>query len=223
MSTYMTEEQQIERVKDLWKKYGNIITNLALVLVVCVAAWQFWQTRELGLHEKASILYQEMMVSVMADDASGIEAYGKRIVENFPKSIYAHFAEFQMARIAVDKSEYDNALQHLKHVRETTTAKPIKQIARVREARVLVGKKQYQQAIELLKTVDDEGFLSMVAQTRGDIYYEQGKKQQAREQYQLALNKLPESEMLSSLLKMKLNHIPEHEHHVVESHKGAKA
>lgn len=217
MSTFLTEEQQIERVKDLWKRYGNIILNTGLFLVVLVAGWQFWQSRQLTLHDKASILYREMLVSVMSFEDSGIEAYGKSIMDKFPGTIYADFAELHLARLDIEKAKLDDGIKHLQHVYDTTHSIAIKQIVRIRHARVIAAKKQFDEALTVLDVVDDESFAALIAQTRGDIYLEQGKIQQAREQYQIAMKKSGDSEVFGSLLEMKINHIPQFDRHVVQT------
>jgi predicted negative regulator of RcsB-dependent stress response len=208
MSTFLTEEQQIERIKTLWKQYGNLITNTVLAAIVVLAGWQFWQSRQLSLQEKASILYKEMMVSVFSHEESGVEAYGKRIVEDFPGTVYADFAQLHRARIDINNDRKKAALERLASVVADSTSNSIRQIARIRQARVIVAMKHYDKALKLLDTVDDTHFLALVAQTRGDIYSLQGLVTKAREQYQVALNHLPNADNFGALLKMKLHHLP---------------
>jgi len=217
MSQYMSEEQQIERIKKYWNNYGNIFLNAILFLAIAIAGWQWWQKHELGVQAQASTVYQQLMEGLVTNDVTAVQAHGNLILKEFPSSSYAHFTHLVFAKLAVEKNKYKDAITHLSVVRKEGSSKAIRQIARLREARVQLALQQYQQALDLLDKTDDLNFEAFVNQIKGDVYSAQGKKNKARKFYQVALDKMPSETPSHTFLEMKINNIPTSDKHVAQT------
>ncbi len=206
MSTYLTEEEQIEEIKKWWKNWGNFILTAIALCILAITGYHWWQQRNTRLTEAASTQYVQMISNVSNKDSSVATAHANSLISNFSNTPYASVAHLLLAKQAVDSDKLDLATKQLQTVVKTSTAPLFKQLARIRLARILNAQKHYTQAIDVLKTVDDKSFQSLIAEVLGDTYLAQGKKQQARAQYKIALDTLPKGGAMNRpLLEMKYN------------------
>lgn len=53
----VSEELKQERYAQLWKKYGRYFVGLAVVIVLAVAGYQYWQSEQVKAREAASVRY----------------------------------------------------------------------------------------------------------------------------------------------------------------------
>jgi len=131
----------------------------------------------------------------------------KKLLRNYPKTPYAMMAAFMLAREAVLKKNYPEAMTQLNWVMDHTHDARIHQIARLRIARILINDKKADAALELLKKVDDNSFIGLIDEVRGDAYRSTNNIALAKQTYQLALNELPNAEVTRPILQMKLDNI----------------
>lgn len=205
MSDYLTEEEQIERIKKWWKQYGNYILTVVIILLLAFTGWRWWQQRHNKILSEASTSYEYMLSSVANNDPTGATAQANSIISNYGDTSYAGLARMMLARQAVYAKDYKKAIAQLQAVVKEGNDPVIKQIARIRAARLLLVEKQDKAALALLQTVDAPSFKPLIAEVKGDIYFAMGNKQQARQAYALALAKLPSGGLSRPLLEMKLN------------------
>ena len=62
----LEEQEQLDELKHFWKKYGNVITWLLIVVMGSYAGWngyQYWQSQQ---SVKASALFDELEKSVIS-------------------------------------------------------------------------------------------------------------------------------------------------------------
>ena len=76
-------------------------------------------------------------------------------------------------------------------------------VAKLRLASVHLQLKEYTDALSQLESVSSPAFTDQVLELKGDVLYAQGKFEQARESYNLALLELPNDRNI----KMKLDNI----------------
>jgi predicted negative regulator of RcsB-dependent stress response len=62
-------------------------------------------------------------------------------------------------------------------------------VARVRLASVMLDEKKYDDALKTLDAVKEEGFVSIAADLRGDVYAAQNRRDEARAAYEMAVDK----------------------------------
>lgn len=112
-------------------------------------------------------------------------------------------ASLLLARDAVLKKNYPEAIQQLNGVISHSKNSSIKEIARIRLARILLTEQKPDEALDLLKKRDDKNYLGLVDEIRGDAYLIQHNFTAARHAYQLALQELPNAEVTRPILEMK--------------------
>jgi predicted negative regulator of RcsB-dependent stress response len=108
------------------------------------------------------------------------------------------------AKAAFDADALTEAKTHLQWVvdKGQTSHQPI---ARVRLAAVLFDEKKYDDALKMLDAIKVEAFSSLAADLKGDILAAQGRRDEARAAYQMAVDKADARSPLKPISQAKLD------------------
>lgn len=208
MSLEQTEEEQLEALKNWFRKNGSaLVIGLALGLAV-IGGYRFWVDYHSNQSEKASMVYSSLESYLISDNAAGVFGVGRQLVETFSSTPYAALASLGMARMSVEAHELDAAEVHLRWVIKNASEDGLKNIARLRLARVLAAEKKYDAALALVNKNKQGSYSSLYSEIRGDILLAQKRPQQARSAYQQALNTLTRGDRRQALIEMKMNNLP---------------
>lgn len=205
MELYLTEEEQVEQLKQWWKKYGVSIIVGVLLGLMAMYGWQAWQAHEVRHTRKASLLYGQLLAKVNEGNTDGVTRQGKQIIKDYPKTPYAALASLFLADQAATESQLIEAEKYLRWSLENSRFKSLKQTARIRLARVLFAQGQPAKALETLQTLDDDSYAVLVDEVRGDVLLGTGKSAEALKAYEKALVASQGLLMLRPLLEMKLD------------------
>ena len=82
-----------------------------------------------------------------------------------------------------------------------------KQIAKIRIARLLVSQKSFDQALNELSVVDDNAYMTIVNELKGDIFVAKGEYQQAMNSYKMAIEEAKTHGIGNLFLEMKTNEL----------------
>lgn len=203
----MTEEEQVEQLKKWWRKYGNIALTILLAVVIAIQGYRWYQEHLLSVKTDASIAFNSLMDAVSKEDTKSSQAKANYIKEQYPTTVYATSAALVLAKQAIDAEKYVDAEKELQWVIAKTESSSFKQLAKLRLARVYAYQKNYQQALTLLDPIEEQLFAPLVYETKGDIYYAEGMKDKAAEQYQQAAAKLPNPALVSKELRVKMSQV----------------
>ncbi|GAA60128.1 UPF0070 protein yfgM [Pseudoalteromonas sp. BSi20652] len=182
MDIYSTEEQQAEAIKRFFRENGISLTLGILVGLGGLYGWKAYNQNQITTAEKASDSYTALVES--DDVLSSADAF---ISENKDTN-YATLAAFVAAKDAVEAKKLDVASEKLSWVVSNTPNTELKAIAITRLARVQIAQTKYDDALTTLNAPLPEAFNANVAELKGDIYTEQGNKDQARTAYQAAID-----------------------------------
>lgn len=205
MEVYTNADEQADLVRNWLKKYGVTIILGVIIGLSVVYGWRYWQQKQQVTTEKASIIYQQMLDNVAADDQQQTQVLAKNIIDNFPNSAYAAIAKLILAKLAIDKGDSASAVKYLSEVIADSHGTTFAQIARIRQARIFLAQMKYDEALKLLEKVDNKAYRALIDEVRGDIFVAQHNIAAARQAYQNALNSEPESKILKPVIVMKLN------------------
>ncbi len=208
MSTYVTEEEQIEAIKRWWNKYGNLLSTIALVVLLIFYGYRWYQGHLQSVAINASRAYEQLMHYAAEDDSVALTAQANYIKTNYPNSIYATGASLLLARESVSHHKLQEAKTHLEWVTKHSSAATLITLANIRLARIELEEKNYTNALTILSKIKNPSFNVVVLELKGDIYRAKGDIQQAKLRYRKALEALPNSfKNKVSLLSMKLNQL----------------
>lgn len=203
----MTEQEQIQQLKNWLKQYGlTIIAGIALALII-TSGWRWWQNYNTKIITHASAVYDEMLALRAQNNFTGTEVQAKKLLRNYAKTPYASIAALMLARDAAVKQNYSEALNQLNWVISHSKDKSMREVARLRIARILIADKKPQDAINSLTPVDDPEFIGLIDEIKGDAYVAMNNLSAARKSYESAIQELPNAEVIRPILQMKLDNL----------------
>lgn len=207
MTDYLTEQEQIQQVKNWIKQYGMTILLGILIAVAMTSAWRYWQSYHTKVLQHASAVYDEMIAMRAQNNTHGTMVQAKKLLRNYSKTPYADLAAFMLAREAVLTKNYTEATQQLHWVINNSKNPSMREIARIRAARILVTEKKPDAALSLLDEVKDQSFKGLADEVRGDALLSKNDKNNAKKAYEFALQSLPNAEVSRPILEMKLDNL----------------
>lgn len=201
MSTYQTDDEQVEALKKWWKDNGTSIIFGAVVGLSAVLGWQAWDGYSRGQSERAADYYAEFTQTARQGSAEQATEQGNRLMSQFADSAYASFAGLELARLNYEAGRVDQAKQDLQWVVDHGVDDALVQLARLRLGYLLLDQGDLDGARAIVKAGGTESFVPRFAELRGDIATAAGDAQAAAEGYQAALDAGAEN---ADLLRMKL-------------------
>lgn len=209
MAAYdMEEQERIDALKDWWAKWGTwiyVAIGAFLVGVLAVQGWRYYQKSQ---GEQAEVLFKSVQKTAQegaaAKETKKLSEAASAMAEKFPNTFYASEAQLMAAKASFDANDFAAAKKHLQWVADKGPAVH-SNVARIRLASVLLEEKQFDQALKMLDQVKDEAFTSMAADLRGDILVSQGRRDEARAAYQIAVEKAGDRSPMKALSQAKLD------------------
>ena len=201
----LEEQEQLAELKHFWKQYGNLITWVFIVVFGTIAAWngyQYWQSKQAS---QASSLYDEVDRAVQAGDMARVERSLADMKDRFGGTVYADQAALLAAKAYYDKGNLDFSKSALSWVADKAKDEGYQSIARLRLVGVLLETKSYDEAMKILSSAFPKDFVPLASDRRGDVLLLQGKKAEAKVEYEKAYKGLDERAEYRRLVEVKLN------------------
>ena len=190
MATYDLEEQeQLDELRTWWKMYGNLVTGILVAVALAVAAWQGWNWWQRQQAAQASAIFSGLQTAAAQKDAKRARELAGELIDKFSTTAYAGMGALLAARTQVDAGDAKNARVQLAWAAENAKDPGLRELARLRLAAVMLDEKAYDEAIKQLAAEPVAGFAPRFAELRGDVFAAQGKTAEARNSYDLALQK----------------------------------
>lgn len=189
MDENLTDEQQAERVRGWLRENLPYALGGVVIAVGALFGWQQWQDYRLRQAERASELYEELLMAARSGRTTQAEELFADLGERFANSAYVDQARFVLARSSMDRNDFEAAAEHLGGIVDHTRSDELRHIAILRLARVHLQQRQFEEALAVLGTGDpNSAFAPRYDDVRGDIYYAQERFDDARAAYTAALS-----------------------------------
>lgn len=207
MTEYLTEQEQVQQLKNWIKQYGlTVLTGIVLALFIS-SGWRYWQSYRNKVLSHASVIYDEMLTLRAQNNIEGASASAKKLISHYPKTPYAPMAALMLARQAVFNKNNAEATTQLNWVLDHSKDSALREITRIRLARLFIAEKNSKAALNLLEKVDDKSFIGLVNEVRGDALLSEKNVNAARDAYHLALSQIPNAEINRPILQMKYDNL----------------
>ncbi|MEO8021838.1 tetratricopeptide repeat protein [Polaromonas sp.] len=201
----LEEQEQLDELKHFWKQYGDLITWSLIAIFGAFAAWNgynYWQRDQAA---KAAVMYDEVERAAQSGDTSRLDRAFADMKERFAGTAFAQQAGLMAAKTYYDKGNLDAAKTSLNWVAGKSADEGYQAIAKLRLAGLLLESKAYDEALQLLSGAFPKDFAALAADRRGDILTAQGKKAEARAEYEKAYKGMDERTEYRRLVEVKLN------------------
>lgn len=189
--SYQTEEEQVEKIKELWNRHGVPLLTGVVIALAGVFGWQGWTNYQDTKAGNASALYQNMLETVLAGDGEQARTRGAELAEQirseYAGTRYAQFAGLMQAKLAVEAGDMGSAEQVLREVSETAGDDTLQEVARQRLARVLADQQRAEEGLALFSAEVDGALLAGREEVRGDLLLSLGRVAEARQAYAAAI------------------------------------
>lgn len=197
------EQERIAELKGWWEDNRWYVLGAIAAAVVAFGGyqgWRWWSAREA---EDAAAMFKPVAEAANGD-AAKLAAAAQPLLDKHPGSYLASEAALMLAKAAFDAGNLDEARKRLEWVMEHG-AEAHRGVARLRLAAVLLEQKKYDAALSTLDANKDEAYAALVADERGDIMLAQGRLDEARAAYKLAMDKAAPSNPVRNIAETKLN------------------
>ncbi len=201
----LEEQEQLAEFKHFWSQYGNLITWALIAIFGGVAAWngyQYWQGKQ---GAQAAVMFEAVERAVQSGDVAQIDRSLADMNERFGKTVYAAQAGLLVAKTQYEKGNLPAAKATLESVTKKAPDDALASIAKLRLAGLLLETKAYDEALAALSGSFSKDFAALASDRRGDIFLAQGKKPEAKAEYEKAFKTLDERAEYRRLVEVKLN------------------
>jgi predicted negative regulator of RcsB-dependent stress response len=210
--TYETEEEQVEKIKELWKRHGVPLLTGVVIALAGVFGWQGWNNHQDTKAAEASALYQSMLEAVLGNSESQGRARGAELAEQirdeYGATRYSQFAALMQARLAVEAEDLASAEELLATIVADAGDPVLEEVARQRLARVMAAQDRAEEGLEVLSGNVTGALLASREEVRGDLLLVLGREADARSAYQAALVALEDPKSRPQL-QLKLDDLAE--------------
>jgi predicted negative regulator of RcsB-dependent stress response len=204
--SYHDEQESIESLKAWWTQWGNAAAWIVLVALVAAAGWNgwnYWQRRQTA---QAAVLYEQAEQTFSSGDKAKVARVASDMEDKYSSTAYAQMTALGAAKALYTAGDEAAAKAQLQWAVDHAKDDEYKQLAKLRLASLLLDEKAYDAGLALLADTPSDAFKGVVADRRGDLLSAQGKRDDARAAYQLALESLSKNETSArQLIQFKLD------------------
>ena len=185
MATHLDleEQEQLDQLKAFWKRYGNPITWLLIVVLGSFAAWNGWGLYQRDQAAKSGAMFDQLDQAVQAGEADQAARIFADMKERYPRTAFTEQGGLLAAKLQAEKGKPDAALETLNWIGASASEPEYQTIAKLRAAGVLLDQKKYDDALKQLDGATAPDFAALVGDRRGDVLMAQGKKDEAKAAY----------------------------------------
>ena len=206
MAYDLEEQEKLDAIRQWWERYGTLIVTVLAVVALSFAGWRGWQWYE-GNKAAQAMGYFEALETAATQPGENsldrIRAASQTLRSDFASSGYASRAALVAAQFLAREKDYDGAREQLQWVIDKSNDAALVPLARLRLAGVLLEQGVTDQALAQVAEAP-EAFSALFADRRGDILAAQGKKAEARAEWEKAVTALGNDPM-TQIIQLKID------------------
>ena len=199
MSDYLTDEEQLDKLKKWWEENGLMLVGAVVVAVAGVVGWNWYGQHQADVVAGSSDLY----VDYLSAEGAERETIEATLASEYPNSVYRAFIALRSAQAEAENENPEGALAHLNDALALVDDDKLSDVIRIRIARLEQELDRSDAALATLGQVRSIGLRSHVQELKGDIHMARGERALAHEAYSAALEEAGE-EAQRPLLKLKV-------------------
>lgn len=198
------DEEEVERLRKWWRENWKAIIGGLVIGLSAIFGWEAWQRSGVQAASTASQHFDQLVAELERGQRDSAAELRDRIISDHRRTPYAAMAGLHLARSYVESGDLDRAAEELEWVRNNARDDGHKTLAQVRLARVRWAAGDADAALALLDTRDAGPYRSIFEELRGDVLLSVGRRAEARQAYERALDETPPTAPNRELLERKL-------------------
>ena len=207
MNNYTTEDEALDRIRQLWGQYGKFILILSILVAGSFGGRNLWMSYKNDSAENSSLNYSQLLLAVDQKRFEDAFEIGSEIIKTDAQSSYAELSSLFLAKISFEKGDYDVAKNILITLIESSSDLNTGNVARERLARILLSEGKADDSQKVLEESKSMDLANHLLELQGDIMKARGDLKSALSLYQKALAKNIINGQDSNNLSLKLNDI----------------
>jgi predicted negative regulator of RcsB-dependent stress response len=201
----LDEHEQGEVVQRWLRNNGSsLITGIALGLAL-VFGWQWWQGKGGRHQEEAATQYHAYGQALDAKDPAKARIFESQLADKYSDTPYARLAVLRQAAFLQANDKTQDAIALLQSAQASFKQADMKELLQLRLARLQLIAGKPDLAIRQLDAVGAKPqYPAIASELRGDAAAAQGKRDEAKADYEQALTHLDQAAPTRALLELKL-------------------
>ena len=194
------EQERLAELKGWWEDNRWYVLGAIVAAVLAFGGYRGWQHWTASRAEDAATMYSALAKGPKDQLVASVDA----LVAKHGGSFHASEAQLLAAKHRFDAGDLADARKRLEWVAERGVEEH-RGVARMRLAGVLLEEKKYAEALKALDDNKDPAFTALAADLRGDIMLAQGRLDEARAAYKVAIEKADPRSPVKGIAETKLN------------------
>lgn len=201
----LEEQEQIDQIKSFWTRWGNLITGVVTLVLVCFAAWNGWNYWQQRQATQAAVLFDTFEEATKQGDLALLARSLSDLQDQFPRTTLTAQAALIAAKTYFDKEKLSEAEKPLEWVVDHASDKAYVALARLRLSALAIERKDMAKARSLVDGKSaPAGFQPLFDDRLGDIALIEGKNEEAKTHFTSAYKGMDESTEYRRLIEVKL-------------------
>ena len=201
-----TEEEQVEKIQNIWNSYKQLIIIVIVVLLGLYFTYGYYADNKIKNSEQASQLYQEILVKKILD-INSIKSKVDLLKNNSRDTPYAARSAIYISKLYSQAGNNEEAIKELVWAAENATEESIQSMAYYHLANLFFITDKLDLAMQSANKINTIGFQALAQDIIGDIYLKQGNKDEAKKSYIEGLKLNKGQSDFSKILQNKLDSI----------------
>jgi predicted negative regulator of RcsB-dependent stress response len=198
------EQERLAELKGWWEDNRWYVIGAIVAAILAFAGYQGWKAWTQRKADEAAGLYRPVAAAAKDNDPKKIAEAARPLLDKHPRSFYASETALVLAKSAFDAGNLAEAQKQLEWVLASGVEEH-RGVARLRLAAVLLEQKKYDEALKVLDANTDPAFAALAADMRGDTMLAQGRLDEARAAYKLAVEKAGPRNPVKQIAQTKLD------------------
>jgi len=207
VNDYTTEDEALDRIRQLWGQYGKFVVILSILVAGSFGGRNLWMSYKHDSAENSSLNYSQLLLAVDQKRFEDAFEIGSEIIKTDTQSSYAELSSLFLAKISFEKGDYDVAKNTLIALIESSSDLNTGNVARERLARILLSEGKADDSQKVLEKSSSMDLTNHLLELQGDIMKARGDLKSALSLYQKAIAKNVLTGQDSNNLSLKLNDI----------------
>lgn len=205
MALDLEEQEQLSAIKSWWSQYGRLVMVTVVGSLLAVGGIRGWYYYQGSQSAAAVTLFAQQQAAERASDHKRVRDIAAEIIDRYGSTAYATLAALSAAKSDFDTGDLASAKTRLQWVIDKAKEEEARDVARLRLARILHDEKKADEALKLLEAKHADSFAGLYADLKGDLLFAQGKREEARAAYQLALDRSDAGSPMRQIIQLKLD------------------